>query len=177
MSFQLHLCENPHCSQPTGDSLNPGVKRKYCGYRCANQVSQARYRARSRGTAGDGEVGVVSGHPFVNRTMAPSAAAAKVRYHHHLEHCFLAKGGRCPARIDPYDLKRQCLIHAVVREDWDQLRRAESGIPWAREKTTENGFWIEAPIASVGDYSEGRSTGDLDDFVRFGGGIPENPPE
>lgn len=166
--FQINLCKNNICSQPVPDSLNKGVERVYCSARCASQQSQRNYRARSSGASGDGAFGIINGHPYVRRQIAPSVAAAEKRYKAHLLNCSVAKGGPCPSRTDPYDHHRLCLIHAVVREDWDQLRRAEDGKLWKREKTTENGFWIDAEEARFGVPVE-KSDGDMIEFTEAGG--------
>ncbi len=166
--FQITLCKNVYCSQPVPDSLNKGVKRKYCSAQCSNRQAQRDYRARSGGSSGDGAIGVVNGHPFVRRTMAPTAKAAEKRFKDHLLNCAVGGGGVCPGRIDPYDRRRLCLIRAVLREDWDQLRRAEQGTPWERVVTNENGFWLDAPEAAMGTPLEGSD--ELGDFVEAGGG-------
>src|SRR5207302_1117295 len=50
--------------------------------------------------------------------------------------------------FDVYDVHGVCLIHAVLREDWDQIRKAEKGLPYGREATTADGRWIDAPLPS-----------------------------
>lgn len=142
----VKMCGNEKCIQLVPESINSGVTRKYCSYRCGQAAASRRYRARNNGQTGEGLIHVVDGRPWLKRTMAPTSAAAEARFRKHLKGCAAYNGDPCPARLDPYDRKRECLIHAVLREDWDQLRRAENGVIWKRVMTSEQGQWIEKPI-------------------------------
>lgn len=167
MTFQITLCKYEECSNPVPDSLNKGVKRLYCSYRCQNLQNQRNYRRRNNGASGDSLFGTVNGYPYVRRTMSPNAKVAEKRFKAHLTGCVIAGGGPCVGRTDPYDRLRKCLIRAVLREDWDQLRRAEQGTVWNRELTTITGFWIEAPEAPFD--APVIPEGDLGEFVEAGG--------
>ena len=137
----LKICANEKCPNLVPESLNPGIERKYCSAQCANAVNMRRYRARNSGAQGDGMIRTVGLYPCVHRTISPSAHAAETRFKKHLEHCMVNEGGPCSARFDVYDRKHECLVKAVLREDWDQLRRAEQGRRWTRIETTEQGMW------------------------------------
>jgi hypothetical protein len=170
MAFQITLCKFEECSQPVPDSLNKGVRRLYCSPSHQNLQNQRNYRRRLGGAMGDGLYGTVNGHPYVRRIMAPTAKVAERRFKAHLTGCVQAGGSPCAGRTDPYDRRHLCLIKAVLREDWDQLRRAEQGTVWARIETTETGFWATAPEAAFGTPIEASE--DLAEFTEAGGGTP-----
>lgn len=150
----LKVCKNEKCPQIVPPSRNTGVERIYCSYKCANAVAQRRYRGRRNGTLLDGSIRLVGEFPQLKRDIAATAATAETRFKTHLKRCHVSEGGPCIARFDPYDRKRECLIHAVLREDWDQLRRAEAGRVWDRIDTTQQGMWKESAAAIRARYVE-----------------------
>jgi hypothetical protein len=112
---------------------------------CERAYHRTAYVQREQGK--NGTLAVVDGVPIVRRIMSATARDAESRYKGHLRDCAASGGAGCLARIiDPYDRRRICLIRAVLREDWDQLRRADRGMPFKREVTTADGRWIDAPI-------------------------------
>lgn len=137
----MQLCENEKCLSPVPVSKNVGRPRKFCSIRCRNATHARRYYARESGSDANGELREVNGEPCVFRMKAPNLAAAKSRFMKHLLDCANNEGGKCPARFDVYDDKKACLIHAVLREDYDEIRRREGHLPFERLKTTETGFW------------------------------------
>jgi len=139
------LCKNETCVQPVPPSKNPGRPRVFCSYRCKNQHFVRQGYRREKGTTGDGLYTTINGRPTVSRIKAPTAKAAEARYKMHLTDCAISTDQykRCPSRLDPYGRKRLCLIMVVLREDWDELRRAEAGHDWERQLTTSSGQWKE----------------------------------
>ncbi len=163
MTFEIRLCGNnggehgTPCNNPVPPSLNPGRKRLYCSAQCKDAVAQRRYRGRNRGTDGEGMVQELYGQPYCVRTVTPTHQAAENRFKRHLKSCMLSDGGPCKSRVDPYDRRRLCIVHAVLREDWDQARRAAQGRTWKREVTNERGFWIDAPILIAEEQARSSS--------------------
>lgn len=144
MDNPLTLCKNEKCVRQVPKSLNSGVPRLYCSIRCRVAQNARQQYKRERGSDGSGMIQTATtGLNYVSRKMAGSAKAAETRFKSHLIDCLLSEDSmkRCPARFDSYDVKKLCLIHAVLREDWDELRRAEAGKHWERERTTATGFW------------------------------------
>lgn len=144
-SDAILLCKNETCVQPVPPSKNPGRPRVFCSYRCKNQYFVRQGYRREKGTTGDGLYATINGRPTITRIKAPTAKAAEARYKKHLKDCSISTDqyNRCPGRLDPYCTKRLCLIMAVLREDWDELRRAEDGKLWERLLTTSSGQWKE----------------------------------
>ncbi len=138
----IKMCKNETCVQMVPPSLNSGVERLYCSWKCQNAQNQRNYRRRRSNENGDGVIRLAGTVPFLRRAIALNSKSAEKRFKKHLQSCVLNDHGKCPARLDPYDKQRLCLVKAVLREDWDQLRRAEQGRVWVRELTTIDGMWI-----------------------------------
>lgn len=146
------VCRNETCSNMVPPSRFRGKPRVYCSLRCSTQHWSREYYRRRTGKTGDGLYKTINDQPYISRIKPPTAQAAETRFKNHLEKCAV-HGGKCPARFDPFDLKRECLMHAVLREDWDEIRRAGKGMVFTRRVTTDNGFWIDAPAEVVDDPS------------------------
>ena len=158
--MEIRLCANEKCNNSVPPSKNKGITRIYCHRRCSAAVASRNYYARECGADGDGMLKEQNGQQYVSRRVAMTYQAAETRFKKHLRDCANSKDGQCTARLDPYDHRRECLIHAVLREDWDQLRRKARGEVWERECTTENGFWKpEEETKRLRNASQGLPTG------------------
>lgn len=155
---ETRLCRNERCQNVVPPSKGPRA-RIYCSIRCRQRQSALDYYHRQMGR-GDGKIRIgEDGKPFVFRVIVKDHRAAERLYKEHLTNCVNSTegNGKCPARWDPYDWKRQCQIHAVLREDWDELRRWEvHHVKRPRTQTTSDGYWIyPAPkMPSINDEPE-----------------------
>lgn len=187
MSEQLSMCKNDRCTNIVGPSLNPGVKKLYCHPACARRHHSRMAYQKEAGGTGAGMLLVDAGmRAQVNRRLPVSVKAAEARFKMHNDDCAIAKrrGGdaNCPARFDPYDKKKQCLIHAVFNDDWAQMMAAEDGRPAVRGMTTLDGHWlsdVSNPELAAALPIKGVSEDDtrLDAFLEAGGGVAPAAPE
>lgn len=141
--MQIQMCKNVKCINVVPPSRNSGVPRLYCSIRCRRAQGARDSYNREHANPGVGGLRVLNGHPYVERTISSTAAAAFTRLKKHIDTCVLNDNQRCRAYNDVYANKKLCIIHAVLAEDWHQLRRAEKGSHYDRIRTTDNGFWIE----------------------------------
>ena len=143
MVYEIALCKNEKCSQLVPPNKNRGRKREYCSLRCKSAKGARDRYARENGSTNDSAVGDFYGLAFVRRTKAITEEMAEGRFRKHLVECPLSAGGPCKSRNEPYDQNKLCLIHAVLQEDWAELRRKSKNIPYKRKMTTDNGFWAD----------------------------------
>lgn len=144
---ETRICASETCTATVPPSKKGGRARIYCSFECQRRQNARRYyRDHYAGDAGGIQRESPDGRPFVYRVVVKKANAAEKAYKSHLLSCENSDdgSGKCPARWDTYDWKRECLIHAVLREDWDELRRWERDhTRWKRVQTTPDGYWIE----------------------------------
>lgn len=140
--YQPPLCKNDRCSKLVPPSKNAGVPKLFCEPRCARRFHSRQQYSRDTGAAGSGMLFVNSlGQAQVNRRISLTSKAADARLRTHLTFCGLT-GGPCPSRTDPYGRQRQCLVGAVLSDDWSQLKDTEEGKPVRRYATSQDGRWL-----------------------------------
>lgn len=142
IDMAIRVCKNDGCGKtvPLTKGTTPRV---YCSIRCRAQFNAREHYNRSIGKGANMLRTDANGELYVIRHRAKNAKGAETAFKNHLVNCESGDDvGKCPARFDPYDTKKQCLIHAVLREDWDEQRRKEvHGVTWERVATTDTGYW------------------------------------
>lgn len=141
----IRICKNERCVNIVPPSANPGRPKLYCRRKCKDAQGARNAYWKEKGV-GTGLQKTYLDLPYVDRYKATTVTAARDKFVKHLTDCPNTTSQffkTCPSENDTYDTKRLCLIHAVLREDYYELRDKHENPPFVRKVTSDNGFWIE----------------------------------